>query len=263
MSRGELGGPELEEINSLLPDLKPLETLVLDLDPRVLSTVYPHESSIPVASVCFGDACQTLSGVRYALHEFHAHGRWYRGLMPPNELGALYFERYYLEDAAFRLYNAGEDLADALRLMLGITKEDLRQFARGRSSLQAQIGTFLLATRPVDEVTRAVGELLDSKAWTEAMKFRSKAVHEQTPSVEGLGPRYGRQLRWRTDGERWMLPIGGGDSARWLIHDLGDTMDSATRALVTLAVSCVAAYRAMLTSGGRVVFTGASMRLVV
>lgn len=252
MSRAPLSVGELAEIAALLPSLGDLEGLVRHLDCGVLSTAFPHQSPVPIAAVAFADAYQTLTGVRYALHEFHAHGRSYRGLRPPKEDAAVFFERYYLEDAAFRLYNAAEDAADAIRMMLEISQADLRPYREKRSSLQAQVGAFLIASRPDDPMAAAVRALIGTAAWGEAMKFRNDAVHQQAQSVAGLGLVYERRQRWEQHAAGWTLPLGGGDQPRWKVGELGKTIDSAARGLITFVIASAEAYWQILAQTGRV-----------
>lgn len=255
MSRGSLSVEVLTEIGRLLPDLTGLEGLIRHLDPGLLSSAFPHESRVPVACVCFSDVFQTLSAVRYALHEFHAHGRWYRERNVPNETAAVFFERFYLEDAAFRLYSGGEDLASALQAMLEVQDATLARHREKRSSLQAQVGTYLIKERPDDTVTAAVKSLVAAPAWGEAMRFRNEVVHEQAPSMEGFGITYERRQRWEPTTDGFVLRVGGGDPPRWTSSALATTMHAATRALVTLTIASVARYREILSGTGHIQFT--------
>ncbi len=263
MSRGLLPGEVLGEIAGLLPDLSACEALIQGLSPGPLSVVFPHESTVPVASVCFNDVLQTLYGVRHALHEYHAHGRWYRAQDPPNEMAAVFFERYYLDDAAFRLYNAGEDLASALQAMLDLSIEDLAAYREKRSSRQAQVGAYLIRERPDEALTGAVRSLVATPAWTEALAYRNDVVHEQAPSMEGTGITYERRQRWEQEDGRHVLRIGGGDPPRHTTVALGATMHAATRALITLVVASANAYRDILERIGRIRFTQDGLALTL
>lgn len=254
MSRGLLSEAGLREIAGRLPDLSVVEGLIHPFSPEAVATVFPHESTVPVACVCLADVLQTLYAVRYALHEFFAHARWYREQDPPNESAAVFFERYYLDDAAFRLYNAGEDLASALQNMHGLTSQDLAAYRAPWTSLQATVGKYLVAQRPAEPVSVAVRKLATLKEWGDVVAYRNLVVHEQAPSMGGTGLVYERRPRWAKEGDSWVLGIGGGDRPLLTTARLGETVQVATRAFVDAVVATATAYRDLLAGTGRVRF---------
>ena len=176
---------------------------------------FPPESSIPVSSVCLCDAVNTFEEALYALHEALAHQVWYvEHKTPPNEPAATFFVRYYSDDAALRLYSAGEHLANGIIMMLELSKQELAPFLKKRTR-HIGVGLFLLKKRPDHPVTDAVAKLPKSPEWQATLRYRNCWVHEQPPSVDGLGIIYRRRKRWRdsSTGKSKMLGIGGGDEA--------------------------------------------------
>lgn len=252
MSRGELAHEVLERINGGLPDLGPRIDEVISHSPDIISMQFAPESDVPIAWVCLLDAVRTLFGVRYALSECAAHGVFYREVtQPPNEMAAVHFERYYVDDAALRLYSAAEHLANALIFMLQIGDQDLEPYREGRTSQQAIVGRFLAEKKPDLPVSRLVRDLADSSEWQTAIAYRNEWVHGQPPTVEGLGIVYHRRRRWRTgtDGSLY-LGIGGGDTPRYTTAELMGTVRGALDGILRVLDECIRCYNVLLSERG-------------
>ncbi len=189
MSRGLLGEDGLAEISPHLPDLTDLRDIILNLSPGFLPIKFPPESSIPIAAACLHDALRSVEDATYAFHEILAHRAWYlekRGT--PNETVAIFFSKFYADDVALRLYSAGEHLANALVFMLEVSKHDLERYQKkNRISLQVVVGHYLINEHPNNPVTKAILKLVKSKEWLKTIKYRNDWVHNQPPTVEGLG----------------------------------------------------------------------------
>src|SRR5712692_1874794 len=133
MIRELLDDSTLELIDKELPDITSQLGKILALSPDVISMQFSPDSNIPVASVCLTDTIHTLAGARYALFEYYAHRLYYRErAQPPNEMTAVFFERYYADDAALRLYSAGEHVANVVIFMLEITDDELKPYRKDR-----------------------------------------------------------------------------------------------------------------------------------
>jgi len=229
MSRGMLDDSDWEQYVQEFPDLSKIDELVTKLpSPDILSIPCldkgSYRSHFPVASVCFNDAYETLWGAHYALAEIIAHDIWYlRKKDPPNEAAATLFGRFYAEDAASRLYSAGEHLANGIIMMLEIGDEDLMPYKdKGkRISQQSIVGNYLRKEKTSHPVTEAVIKLADSKEWQATMTYRNRWVHEQPPTVKGLGIVYKRRIRWGppSAGKGYTLR-GGGDKPEYSIDEL-------------------------------------------
>lgn len=229
MSRFLLDDSTLSRISQDLPDLENLQKTVSRLTPDHISIKFAPESTVPVAAVCLQDATDTLFEARYALHECFAHRIWYgEKSEPPNEMAAVFFGRFYADDTALRLYSAGEHLANAIIFMLEIGDQERKKYERLKRSQQSVVGHFLAKEEPHHPITRAVLKLSQSKEWGDTNKYRNKWVHEQPPTVEGLGIGYRRVKRWQVaETEAGMVKrkissmvIGGGDEPEYSIADL-------------------------------------------
>ncbi len=224
MSRGLLGSSELMYISKEIPELSDSHKMVSGLSPDFISTIFAPESNVPLASVCLQDAVDTYEGARYALHEVFAHRIWYlEKKEPPNKEAAIFFSRFYVDDAALRLYAAGEHLANGIIMMLEIDHRELRQYKNKRISQQSSVGHFLLEQKAGHPITEAVRSLLDSKEWCAARGYRDKWVHEQPPTVKGLGIVYKRGRRWKDSptGKGHILSFSGkGDTPEYSIDTL-------------------------------------------
>src|SRR5687767_5707589 len=109
MSRGLLPREIRERIDAGLPDIMPMKSVILGMPPDMFATRFGPSDLTPVAIICLSDWCDTMVATRIALFEYYAHGAYYRDhVIPANPFTATFFERYFLDDAALRLYSAGE-----------------------------------------------------------------------------------------------------------------------------------------------------------
>src|SRR5215213_169591 len=139
MTRGKLDKETAARVEKGLPNILDLRKATLFFQPDFISRQFPPGSDIPIAAVCLQDATLTLKEVRYALFESIAHIVWYREKQePPDENAAVFFGKFYADDAALRLYAAGEHLASSLVNMLQIKKE-LRDFQKLQSTRDRNI----------------------------------------------------------------------------------------------------------------------------
>lgn len=223
MSRKQLDGSESERVSQEIPKLSYWQEMVNTLSPDFISMNFSYESTIPVASVCLHDVLHTFAEARYALYEVFARRVLYLEKKDsPNKRTAIYFSRFYIADAALRLYSAGEHLANGIIMMLEISDGDLKDFKKSRTSQQAIVGNFLLAERPCHPVTKAVAGLARSKDWCATRDYRDEWVHEQPRTMKGLGIVYKRKKRWKDSptGKGHMLGIGGGDAPERSVNDV-------------------------------------------
>jgi hypothetical protein len=226
MSRFLLDDSTLSSISQDLPDLYNLQETVLRLTPDILSMKFASESTIPIAAVCLQDATNHLFEARYALQECFAQRIWYEEKSePPNKMLAAFFGRFYADDTALRLYSAGEHLANAIICMLEVSNQQLKKYKDRRISQQAIVAKFLAKEKPHHSITKAVLQL-KTKEWLDTLCYRGKLVHEQPPTVEGLGTVYRRdKQRWQVaeteKGKRLsVMIIGGGDKPEYSVDDL-------------------------------------------
>jgi len=264
LSRGPLEATAKERISKELPDLSKLQDLVLRLSSDFLSINFTPESTVPEASVCLNDALRTLGQAVYALSEVFAHQVWYLDKKdPPNKMAAVFFGLFYADDAALRLYSAGEHLANGIILMLEITDEDLQPYkkkgSRERISQQSVVGHFLREQKADHPITAAINKLIDSKKWCATMCYRNTWVHEQPPTVKGLGIIYKRKknkTRWKPSlvGEGYTLKVGGGDVPEYSIKELIRFIQPAMFQFTDTLTSVVNFYMKLLEDSGGVRF---------
>jgi len=252
MSRGILEHSDIERISKETPDLSALNNLVLRLSPDVLSINYHPESRVPAASVCFQDTLHTLAEARYALHEVFAHRIWYMEKKdPPNEITANFFGRFYADDAALRLYSAGEHLANGIINMLEIDDQELKCYKQQRVSQQSIVGNYLCKQKPSHLVTKVLTKLAKSKEWSAAIEYRNRWVHEQPPTVAGMGIVHKRGERWKPlPNGGYTLGIGGGDEPEYSTEDLVGFIKPAMFQFKDTFTTVVRFYIGMLESRG-------------
>ena len=220
MSRFILDNETITSIAKELPDLNKLGMIIMALNRDAISMKFPPASNFPIAAVCLQDTFMALQYVRIGLNECLQNKVWYREkCTPPNEELAVIYMRLYLDGIISQLYSAAEHLANAIICMLELNEDQLRSYRNHRVSQHAILGNYLAKERHDHPITKAVLELARSPDWTKCMSYRSEWVHEQPPTVDGLGPVYKRQTRWirSIDGRSFLLGIGNGDEAEYSI----------------------------------------------
>jgi hypothetical protein len=251
--RGELDQATLQGIEARLPDIGSLSR-ICSWTPTVTSLTCMLagvvNSALPLAGVCLNDTLSGVEEARCAVLEARACLVWYREKSPskPNEPAAVFTSRFYATAAASCLYASAERLADALIAMFGI---DSSKLPKSVDSRQAKVAQYLITERPGDPITAAVQSLGASPDWTESRQLRNRWVHEQPPTVAGLGVQYRRRQQWikRIDGQGEpfnLLNFGGGDEPEYSIDEMVSFVGGALRAFVCVFELVVKSYEQRL-----------------
>lgn len=208
-----------QSVNHDLPNIDGLKRQIGLLSPEFISAKFKSDSDFPIAAVCFQDASRILSESRYALLEAMAHKIWYlEKVTPKDEDNATFFTRYYLDDAALRLYSAAEHLAKAVVFILDIKDEKLKQTRTG--SRFTSVRKILRETHPDHIITKNLDELYCSWEWKTTIKYRDDWVHSQPPIVDGTGMVFERKRRWFISGNVSKMGLGAGDKPKYSVGDL-------------------------------------------
>lgn len=235
MSRGLLSEEQLKEIAARLPELNSINHVLMPT-PELIAMELGPKSRMPEAIVCLTDALRVAHEVRYALHEMLAHLIWYRqDRGEPIEEAAIYFGRFYADDAALRLYAAAEHVANFIVGFLGLDQVDLKRYAKEHGSRQSEVGHYLIAERPDEPISKAVHRLIQDSNWNETMRYRASLVHEQPPIVAGLGMAWKRGPKWVVTERGYMLPFGtDGDTPSFTVDELTKTVLSANEGFIEM-----------------------------
>lgn len=246
-----LSDGDLDKIENQLPDLSELSDQAFSYRPDLLSSGYfAHESEVPIAGVSFIDCVQTLYAARYALHEYLVHRTYYREVKsPPEEHVAAFLERFYLDDTALRLYSAAEHLVDGVIKMLEIVSTDL---PKGGVSSWIRVMKYLKRRQPNEDLTRAMLSLAATPQWKCTIRYRGAWVHNQPPTVHGLGIVYQRRKRWETsqDGKTKSLVIAQGDQPEFTTEQLGQAFMQAFSSFLAVVRSAFDRYERILVQYG-------------
>ena len=161
-------------------------------------------------------------------------------------------ERFYTDDAAFRLYAAGEHLAEAITGMMELSEADLGAYRKNRTSRQAVVGQYLVHEKSNHALGQTVATLAKAPEWKRAMDYRADLVHEQPPTIHGLGIVYNREKRWRPakDGKTVELMIGGGDNPEFKTDEIIKSMTRALELLIETFEVSLAHYEEKLRQAG-------------
>jgi hypothetical protein len=202
-----------------------------------------------------------MQEARYALLQAKAHlEHWrQRGKRP----SAVWHARFYAADVSLRLYSGGEHFAEGIVAMLEIENADLKPFKKGVTSRQAAVGKYMLSQRASHAITLILSTLDDSPDWKSAISYRNLWVHQQAPSVEGLGTTWNRQTRWRAlPAGGQALNVGGGDPPVTTIDAVLESMELAFDLYVQSLEQLVAHYRLILEQAGwQITQNGGSLEL--
>jgi hypothetical protein len=220
----------------------------------IISTVFPHKSNIPIASVCLDDAIHTLNEACYALKEaFNCQIIYEERHKPPREINSKWFRQFYYIDIAFRLYSAGEDLAEAIICILEINETDLKEYLKKYSSRQCIVGNYLKNEKPDHKITEILRKLAKSEDWQKTRNYRNECVHDQPPSIEGLGIVHSRNIKWKfsSNGKAAKLTIGSkGDNPKYTIDEILNFVKSALFSYTETLTDVVNFYNKMLEEKG-------------
>lgn len=233
MSRGKLDKESVAKIENELPNIVDLKIATLGLQPDPISFAFPPGSTIPIAAVCLQDVACTLEEVRYALFEAFAYIVWYREKSDSiNETLAVFFGRFYADDAALRLYTAREHLTAAIACMLEVRKQKLSAVAK-----------VLDHDSPGHPVARIICRLLESDDWNKTIEYRNKWVHDKPPILKGAGIGYERRNRLLISDDSIGVSFGGGDEPRYSVDDLLGFVTPALLLFVKTTTELVHFYR--------------------
>ena len=251
MSHGELPEPILRGIDASLPEVPPQLQALLAVPSDMISMCFCPDDRLPIGIICLQDSAAAAVQARYALHECIAHGRYYREVAEPSdETMAIYFERFYADDVALRLYTAGEHLASGIICMLRLSDDDLKPFRSRVSSLQAQVGRYLKKNEQGTCLRRATERLMNSEDWTRMIQYRGQWTHAQPPLVAGIGVLYERRLRWEAVEGGHQIDVGGGDAPKLTTAKLRKMVAKALGVFLRALSDCYLCYREILSPYG-------------
>jgi len=202
-----------------LPNINELATKIRYLSSDLISTKFKSDSNFSIAAVCFQDVSRTLLESRYALLESFAHKIWYlEKTSPPDEINAVFFSRFYVDDAVLRLYSAAEHLAKAVVFIFDIGDENIKNNRAG--SRFKTVRKILLQTESTHVITKTIDELYSSEIWKTMISYRDDWVHNQPPIISGIGMAFERKRRWKVSNNIGKLGISNGDAPKYSIDDL-------------------------------------------
>jgi len=224
----ELSPAQISEIEAKLPKicfiqrklLLPIDLLAIKLGPK---------STVDISLVNLRDASEVACEVEYALYE--ALSYYVRLNGSDNQDKNLFIQRskFYVDDAALRLYAAAEHVANFIQNFLAIESSRLESYKKdNRTSFASTIGNFLISEMPSLEITKAIKDLVSEPNWQKTILYRNRWVHEQPPLLKEMGMAYMRKSRWKkTHDGNYALGIGLGDSADYTLDELIEMVLSA------------------------------------
>lgn len=252
MPRGLLPDEVLNDIGSGMPNPKKLNEKKRKLNIDIINLVCGPHSNIQIAANCLDDAINLLADSRMALFECYAHGRYYRDFKEqPSEITANYMEQFFLDDLSFRLYASAENLANAILFIFEVSDSDLEPYRTKRSSNQSIVGHYLIDKKSGHPITNAIKQLANSEDWKLSMNYRNRLVHEQPPTIEGLGLVYQRRSRWeKGENGSYSLGLGGSDTPEYSTVQVREFLEKGFSQLIDATETIIDYYIEILQNKG-------------
>ena len=237
-----------EKMESRFPQWERLWDRTPKLLPDFISQGFYPESTVPIGAICITDCMHTLGAARYALDRYCEVGEENRSI--GDEPSAVFFERFYLDDVALRLYSAAEHLANGILAMLELDASAVAEFKT--PSQWERVRQYLNKDQPGSNFMIALGNLRSSTAWRFTMGYRGRWVHNQPDLVAGLGILYERKKRWQssTDGSHRVVDVGTGDAPKHSSEKLAELFGQAFAGFLTVVETVVDAYFIILEDAG-------------
>lgn len=210
---------------------------LLLIDPQLVAICDPESERLQLSLVCLRDAAETACMMKFSLWEAFAHLRWFREEVPeaPAEADAVFWARYFADNAALRLYPAAEDIAQFVVVFLGIGGISLD--SSKKTSKAAKVGKYLRREMPNDRVTHVICKLTEDRDYKETIEYRNVWVHEQPPRLRGAGIVWERKSRHEKIGDCVRVRLSLGDEPSLDIDCLLNTVSGGVRAFDTLLYS--------------------------
>ena len=224
----ELSSAQIAEIEAKLPKVCSIQRkLVLPID--LIAAKLPPESKMDISLVNLRDASEVACEVEYALYEALSYHVRINGSDENDKYIFIQRCKFYLDDAALRLYAAAEHIANFILNFWAIDTRKLEPYRKDkRASLASTVGLFLIAEMPSLEITIFTKELAKDPNWQKTLLYRNRWVHEQPPLIEEMGISYKRKSRWKkTHSGIYALGIGLGDKADLTLEKLLEMILSA------------------------------------
>ena len=135
-------------------------------------------------------------------------------------------------------------MANGIIMMLEISDQELRPFrSERRKSQQLIVGKYLRQKMISHPAREAVIKLSDSQNWGATITYRNQLVHEQPPTVKGLGVEYRRKPRWEfSQTTKRHVLRGGGDKPDYCVDDIVRFMKPAVSDFIDAFVSVLEYY---------------------
>ena len=121
-------------------------------------------------------------------------------------------------------------------------------------SLQSTVADFMRKQMQSHLLTKRVIALGTSKEWQKAMDYRNNWVHDQPPTVAGLGHVFERKKRWTRVEQNvsvlYTLGVGGGDPPKYTIDQIIAFVEPALNGFADTFIAVVDFYQALLEKNG-------------
>lgn len=242
MARGKLSEEKRVEISALLPDTNGIRNKVWRIVRDQLIIGMGVDLSITdakygISLVCLQDAGDVVLEVGHALYEAYANRIWFREESPeaPVDFLDAFYAKFYCDDAALRLYAAGEHVAAFIKAFLTISNTDLAPYQKRKWSEAKKIGQYMIDEKPGHRITGLVQSLITNQDWQQTWWYRNRWVHQQPPLVSGQGIVFKRRGAWKVseDGNTFMF-VGVGDPPEYEVEEALEMVTGASHAFVGL-----------------------------
>lgn len=225
------------EINNLLPNAVNIKSKLLTVPPSIVAIKSGPNRNLDLALICLLDASDVACDVVYALGMSLSYLAWYREEAPnaPLEMDAAIRGRYYIDDAAIRLYTASEHVANFIINFVEISSSELDSFRKkNRISDSVTVGKYMVEKYPDHRITHSINQLMINNDWVGTLQYRNDWVHKQPPPIKDTGIVYERKSRWTKEGNTYIVGFGGGDPPKHSVDSLSQMILSGAHSFINL-----------------------------
>jgi hypothetical protein len=140
-------------------------------------------------------------------------------------------QRFFLEDAAMRLYSAAEHLAEAIASYAELDPREVK--AAPKTSQWVKVAYVLKAHASHQTFRESMLTLRRVPAWKRCVSYRNAVVHQQPPLLGGSGLAWRRRNPWQQNADgSWTMVVRTSDPPQEHFPGLHDAVVDSTAELV-------------------------------
>ena len=221
--RGTIPKERLDKIHSGLPASMQLHEGFTAVGGFLIGS----DSKSHDAQLQFWMAWGLLNETHLALTEAEACKVWYQEFrQPPDNVAATYFSRFFLDDAALRLYASREHFLKGI-----VDFWNLAHPSKKVGTLLDWVLTKLREKKIQPQIVEWLEKIQSNADWEKCAKYRNGWVHNERGDLVGLSPANRITFTYTKDPHAEVVTVGMEHRGQMTIDDLARTMRGAYKVL--------------------------------